>query len=86
MALIDLTESNPIVEIFAIDPNTDVLTLSLSAGISSLGQIKIEKVRLRAFAEALAELSRSVTTDLDPRQKSRMVYNLQGKTAEITFV
>jgi hypothetical protein len=86
MAIIDLSGQNPISESFSIDQLTGILTLTLTgAGPTTLGQIKIEKVRLRAFAEALAELARTVSSDTDTRQRSRMIYNLQQKSSEVTF-
>lgn len=84
-ATIELNGRNPIDKSYSIDENTGILTLTLMEGATALGEVKIEKVRLRAFAEALAELARTVTSDTDTRQRARMLYNVQQKSAKITF-
>jgi len=81
----DFTGINPVSTSYAVDPITNVLTVTFLNGLTPLGTLSMELVRFRAFAEALAEMSRKMTDDYSIRQRARMLYSIQQKSSEITF-
>lgn len=82
----DLTGQDTLRVYYALDPDTNVLTISIKDGLDvDLGEIIIENTKYRSLMKALTVMSEERVTSLMEQTDYKVAYDIQSLIGEITF-